>query len=98
MPTVKTREEEIAEEAKHVLLETLGLIPFARIDKAVQGTLYPAGRIDYAVRLETSDFSRTLIVEYKSSGEPRRIRDAADQLARYSRALPGSVPLLMAPY
>lgn len=98
MPTLKTRQEEFAEEAKHTLLETLGLIPFARIDQDVQGTLYPAGRIDAAVRLETPDFSRTMLVEYKSSGEPRRIRDAADQLARCSRALPGTVPLLMAPY
>ncbi len=95
---VKTLEEEFAEEAKNVLLDTLGLVPFARIDKDVLGTIYPAGRIDDAVRLETPDFSRTLIIEYKTSGEPRRIRDAAGQLARYSRSIPGSVPLLIAPY
>lgn len=94
---MKTQQEEFADEAKHALLDTLGLIPFARIDN-VLGAKQPAGRIDDAVQVETPDFSRTLIIEYKLSGEPRRIRDAASQLARYSRSIPGSVPLLIAPY
>lgn len=97
LSTVKPPLEEFPDEAKRILLETLAQVPFVGVVEDIHYSRYQTGRIDYAVRLETPDFNRTLIVEYKSRGEPRIVREVADRFA-YHGIPPGAVPLFIAPY
>jgi hypothetical protein len=48
------------------------------------------------VRSRTGD--RAIVAEVKQSGQPRFARDAANQLLRYTSAVPGSYGVFVAPY
>jgi len=60
----------------------------------------PTGsRVDYIVEVRIGDKPIHLIIEVKSNGQPRSVRDAADQLHRYLRnSSVHGVPIVMAPY
>jgi hypothetical protein len=53
---------------------------------------------DLVIQAEIRDKPITLIVEAKSQGEPRYIREAADQLRDYLSRFPGAYPIVLAPY
>jgi len=40
----------------------------------------------------------TIIAECKSQGEPRYVREAAEQLREYQANYPGAYPMMMAPF
>ncbi len=50
------------------------------------------------IRIKTPDGPKVLVVEVKSNGQPRFARKAADQLERYTREVPGSYGIFMAPF
>lgn len=87
--------------AVEVLKETLSRVPFLTIkaierDSAVPGQV---GEIDILARLKlSSSKGQLLIVEVKSSGQPRYVNLAISQLLRYRERFPDAYFVYMAPY
>lgn len=50
------------------------------------------------LRVETPAGSRAVIVEVKDLGQPRIVRDAVNQLARFTGNIPNAYGVIMAPY
>jgi hypothetical protein len=53
---------------------------------------------DLVIQAEIRNKPITLIVEAKSQGEPRYIREAGDRLRGYLSQFPGAYPIVIAPY
>jgi hypothetical protein len=91
-------------EAKAVLLETLRRVPAVRVegDSPIVRESRPMtsspGQPDIVLALQTPAGSRTIIVEVKSSGEPRWARSAVNSLLRARQGIPGAYAVFMAPY
>ena len=80
--------------AQSVLRETLERIPFLKvvsIDKERNG-------VDFVINLGLDNKKQALIVELKSSGQPRMAREAVNQLIRYRDSYPNAYSVFMAPY
>ena len=80
--------------AQSVLRETLERIPFLKIvsiDKERNG-------VDFVINLGLDNKKQALIVELKSSGQPRIAREAVNQLIRYRDSYPNAYSVFMAPY
>lgn len=74
-------------------------VPFAQL--MVSGGWEPIAdgpRPAVVVRLALPDREQVLVVEVRSSGQPRLIREAVNQLLRYLREFPGAYGVVVAPY
>ena len=91
---VKNGFSEIEVEAKNALTGVLEKIPFLEIESVEQ----EAQGADILVNLAIDDKKQVLVVEVKSSGQPRLARDAINQLMRYRNTFPNSYLIFMAPY
>ncbi|WP_190239730.1 type IV toxin-antitoxin system AbiEi family antitoxin [Pelotomaculum schinkii] len=88
--------EQLENKAEKALLTCLADVPFLSIKKVEKMPLNDWA--DMRVKLKLPDGDLFLIVEVKSNGQPRLVRDAINQLLRYKNALPNSYPVLIAPY
>jgi len=91
---VKNGFSEIEVEAKNALTGVLEKIPFLEIESVEQ----EAQGADILVNLAIDDKKQVLVVEVKSSGQPRLAREAINQLMRYRNTFPNSYLIFMAPY
>jgi len=84
--------------AKKALRGCLDRVPFVKV-KAIERAK-PIGEIrpDLRASITVPDGKRELLVEIKSSGEPRIARSAVEQLLLYRNAVPGAYGIFMAPY
>lgn len=92
------KKHDLESRAIEALRNVLKAIPFAElIDEAREP--YSAGPCwDWQIRLRLPDQETRLLVELKSIGEPRLVRDAVNQLLRCQDTLPGSYGVLVAPW
>jgi hypothetical protein len=86
----------VEDRAEAALRACLERIPFISL-KSVRRQPYPDGP-DLDLRLRVSRASQRLIVDVAASGQPRVIRAAINQLARYLDELPGAYAVIVAPY
>ena len=91
---VKNGFSESEDQAKNVLLSVLEKMPFLKIESAER----EAAGADIVVNLAIDDKKQVLVVEVKSSGQPRLAREAVNQLLRYRDAFQNSYLIFMAPY
>ena len=93
-------ERELAQQALEALLACLQDVPFVgHIDTTPQAAEeFSGARPDGVVRLELPEGEQWLLLEVKSSGQPRLAREAANQLYRYRQAYPNAYGVFAAPY
>ncbi len=90
--------EELGTKAVAVLTETLEQVPFAKILDVKEPAGPLAGRADWAVDAVLADGEKLILVEYKTSGEPRVAREVANEFARQLPHYNASYGVFMAPY
>jgi hypothetical protein len=88
---------EIEEKAEAALRALLSGIPFlkTRIKRIIADD---DSQIDFVADLQVSGTPKKLIIECKSTGEPRFVRDAVLRLDRQRQDEPNIYPVFMAPY
>jgi len=89
-------ESDILDQAEAALRACLERVPFIAL-RSIEREPRPDGP-DLGLRLRVSRGSRRLIVEVRSSGQPRVIREAINQLARYRDRPRGGYAVVVAPY
>jgi hypothetical protein len=92
-----SREAEIVMLAYEALEQCLAQVPFAALDTTSLERNGDRGA-DLLAYLRLPTGKRRLIAEVKNSGEPRRARDAINQLYRYREYYPDAYPIFIAPY
>ena len=93
--TARMNEADLLNRAREVLLKCLQGVPFLRVEKESK----PAdGGTDLRFQVKTPKGKSTLVVEVKTLGQPRVIRDATNQLLRFKGELPDAYGVVMAPY
>jgi hypothetical protein len=89
----------VERQAARVIEDFLARLPNSHIDHIEREPISGDATIDVAVESHIAGRPLTIIVEVKSSGQPRHIRQAAEQLRRYMRNHKAHVvPIVMAPY
>jgi len=90
--------KELEKRAEEALKNCLSKIPFLRIEKTKKEADQNDVRPDLLITLRLPDRKMDLIVELKTSGQPRLARNAVNQLLRYRDKFPGAYGILVAPY
>ena len=89
---------ELEKRVEDALSSCLSKVPFLMIEdiknEPDRGNIQP----DLLVRLALPDGEQILVVEVKSSGQPRLAREGINQLLRFRDILPGAYGVIMAPY
>ncbi len=91
---------EIEEQAREALVQCLKEVPFLEIDGLeTQVKLGDKnGEVDFTLKVKTPTGTRTLLVEAKSIGQPRLVRNAVNKLLRCRSEFPDAYGIVMAPY
>ncbi len=95
----KTKEQEVLDQAEIAVRDCLKAAPFLsikRIQKATQSE--DKFQPDLLIKTQTPDGEQIIVVEAKSSGQPRSVREAINQLLRYRNELVHSYGVVAAPY
>ena len=93
------KDKDLIAEAAQRLREVLEEIPFVSVLRIEQQVPIAPGRVpDLVVEIDTSTGTRRLLVEVKTEGLPRTLRDAGEQLRAYVESLPDAYGVLVAPY
>jgi hypothetical protein len=90
--------KELEKRAEEALKNCLSKIPFLKIEKTKKESDQNGGRPDLLITLRLPDGKMDLIVELKTSGQPRLARNAVNQLLRYRDKFPEAYGILIAPY
>jgi hypothetical protein len=88
---------EVEQKAEAALRALLGEVPFLKT-RIKRMTADDDSQIDFVADLQVSGSPKKLIIECKSTGEPRFVRDAILRLDRGRRNDPDAYPVFMAPY
>lgn len=91
-------ENEVLQQGEQAIRRCLDRVPFLKIRDFQYEPDYSGRRPDFVVRVETIGGEYSLVVEAKSSGQPRVARRAIDQLRVYSELVPSSYAVILAPY
>jgi len=83
--------------AEKVLRAFLDEIPFLKV-RLKRQSAQEDSRIDFTADLQVSGTQKRLLIECKSTGEPRFVRDAVLRLDRQRQDDPKAYPVFMAPY
>lgn len=92
---------EVESEAVERTKNLLGSVPFLKIEGVDHEPSAPdhRGRRDFLLRLKAHGRSYRIVCEIKSSGQPRYVRSAIDQLRAYiERSGQRTYPVVIAPY
>jgi hypothetical protein len=89
---------EIEEQALDALRTCLKDIPFLKITEARREVQQTGPALDQLVTLDLNGQEMLLLVEVRSNGQPRQVRDAANQILRNKTALPQAYGVFVAPY
>ena len=85
---ITMKNKDIEEQARETLLQCLKEVPFLDIEtQAESGS--KNDKADFKLRAKTPTGTSTLLVEVKTIGQPRIVRDAVNQLLRYKREVAG---------
>lgn len=85
------------DQAKDALLKCLHEVPFVEVETLMESQCPQEGS-DFQILVKTRAGKCILIVEMKSIGQPRLVREAANQLARFKEQSPDSYGVIVAPY
>jgi hypothetical protein len=88
---------ELFDQAKVALLKCLQEVPFVKVEVMRESKRLATGP-DLLFQVRTRASKRTLMVDVKSVGQPRVVREATNQLARFKEQLPDAYGVVMAPY
>ena len=91
-------EREVLDRGEDAIRACLDRVPFLKIRDIKIEPLMQGRRPDYIALIESPSGQYNLVVEAKSSGQPRIARQAIDQLRAYSQLLPNPYPVFLAPY
>jgi len=80
---MKITEKDMIVKAQKAIRSCLEDVPFVRILSVEQEPRWDMGRPDLIVNIEISGTELLLVIETKSSGQPRIARDAVNQILRY---------------
>lgn len=94
---VTVKIEIIEKQVKETLWECLREVPFLDIEGQAESGC-GNGKVDFKFQVKTSSGKSMLLVEVKSIGQPRIVRDAVNQLLRYKSELPDTYGIVMALY
>lgn len=86
------------ERAKEALKNCLKQVPFAIIEPMTEQGNFSGKRPDLQYTLITPDVNQHLIVEIKSTGQPKPVREGVNQLLRYKELYPDAYGLIAAPF
>lgn len=95
---MKTTEKRLVEEADKALRRCLEQVPSLAIKRVQKGARPGTISPDLALKLKTSDAEQAVVVEVRSSGQPRVVREAVNQLLQYRSKNPEVYGVLVAPY
>jgi len=92
------QEQEIEKRAEAAIQACLDRVPFIKLRAIDAEPILQGTRPDFVARIETSAGMRNLVIEAKSSGQPRIARNALNQLAVYRNLVPNAYGVFLAPY
>ncbi|MHC9540735.1 MAG: type IV toxin-antitoxin system AbiEi family antitoxin [Vulcanimicrobiota bacterium] len=94
--------DNLLEKARRALDEIIQEVPFAHIDSSrfqeLKVKKSGAPFVDGVVVIKLPEKEQILLIETRSSGEPRITREAANQLYRSREKYPGAYGIFIAPY
>ncbi len=96
--TVKPTEQQLRDRAEKALAECLERVPFLSIKTVRRGPRSGSASPDITLKLKTPDGEQILLVEVKTSGQPRVVRETVNQLLQYRSKFPETYGVLVAPY
>ena len=93
-------ESEVIGDIEKKLVEALERVSSIKVDLIERDSKIPGTgfRPDFLVNLKTPAGLKKLVIEAKSSGEPRMVRMAAQQLMSYLKHIPNGYGIFAAPY
>jgi len=89
---------ELEKKAEGALRSCLSKVPFLKIEDIQRETSGEAVKPDLLIKLSLPEGEQYIVVEVKSSGQPRLAREAVNQLLRYRDKFSGAYGVFMAPY
>lgn len=95
---VKFAEPQRVKEAEQALRECLERVPSLSIKRVQREPRLGSASPDIALKLKTPDGEQMVLVEVKSSGQPRVVREAVNQLLQYQSKASQAYGVLVAPY
>ncbi len=95
---VKAVERKLLDLAEEAVRDCLEPVPALSIKRVRREPRRDALRPDIVLTLKTPNGDQVVLVEVKGSGQPRIVRDAANQLLRYQSTASGAYGILVAPY
>ena len=99
MPTTaKCTDQPLVGEEEKALRKCLERVPFLSVKRLQREPRLGSVRPDIALKLKTPDGEQIVLVEVKSSGQPRVVREAVNQLLQYQSKVPEAYGVLVAPY
>lgn len=94
---IRMKSTVMIDRARDVLLGCLKEVPFVTVRLAKESSSLQAGP-DSQLQVKTQAGKTTLIVDVRSVGQPRVMREATNQLARFREQWPDAYGVVMAPY
>lgn len=91
-------DDRINERAEDALLKCLGQVPFATVEPIPELDPISDKRPDLQYMLRAPDYDQLLVIEIKSTGQPKPVRDGVNQVLRYKELYPDSYGVIVAPY
>jgi hypothetical protein len=98
MVKYEMNEQDILYKIKDELEQILSAVPFIKVDESLLEASLGNVRVDLIVRLKINGRLQSLLVKVKSSGEPRIIRTAIQQLRESLSQINNGYPVVAAPY
>jgi len=90
--------KEILAQGEGAIRQCLDRVPFLKVRNIQVEPAINGMQPDYIALVETSSGQYNLVVEAKSSGQPRVARQALDQLRTYCQSIANPYPVFLAPY
>ena len=91
-------EQDILYKIKDELDQILSAVPFIRVNESLLEARLGNVQVDLIVKFKINGRLQSLLIEIKSLGEPRIIRNAIQQLREYSNLIENAYPVVAAPY
>jgi len=95
---MKIPNETLEKSAENALRACLSKVPFLRINNIRKEPGIRDNKPDLLVKLSVQGIEKELLIEIKSNGQPRRAREAVNQLLRYQTVFPEAYGVFVAPY
>ena len=91
-------DEKLKSQAKETIINLFNTIPFASLEELGMGGPDTVRLPDMAYWLAAGEKTRKLFIEISSSGQPKPVRNAVNQLLRTMESFPDACGLIAAPY